>query len=139
MKRIFALALALIMALALVACGNNSGNNGGNNSGNNGGDDSQGGGEGLSCTISLITMDQMDVHWVKLHAAAEATVKEYQDQGYDITFNWLAPEKKDNAQQIQMIETATNNGSDVIIIAVNDSTACNDAIQAAVDAGIVKL
>lgn len=134
MKRIFALALAMIMALALVACGGNTTNNSGTT--NNGGDTNSGDGEALSCHISLITMDQMDVHWVKLQAAAEATVEEYKAQGYDVTMDWLAPEKKDNAQQIQMIETATNNGSDVIIIAVNDSTACNDAIQAAIDAGI---
>ena len=136
MKRIFALALALIMALALVACGGNTTtNNGGASNGGNAGGDT-GDGEALSCHISLITMDQMDVHWVKLQAAAQATVDEYVAQGYDVTMDWLAPEKKDNAQQIQMIETATNNGSDVIIIAVNDSTACNDAIQAAIDAGI---
>lgn len=35
-----------------------------------------------------------------------------------------------------MIETATNDGSDVIIISVNDSTACNGALQAALDKGI---
>lgn len=133
MKRIFALALAMIMALALVACGGNNtaSNNGDNNTGGSGGD-----GMAMSCHISLITMDQMDVHWVKLQAAAQATVDEYVAKGYDVTMDWLAPEKKDNAQQIQMIETATNNGSDVIIIAVNDATACNDALQAAIDAGI---
>ena len=135
MKRIFALALAMIMALALVACGGNTTTTN-NGAANNGGDTNSGDGEALSCHISLITMDQMDVHWVKLQAAAAATVEEYKAQGYDVTMDWLAPEKKDNAQQIQMIETATNNGSDVIIIAVNDSTACNDAIQAAIDAGI---
>ncbi|MGO5116302.1 substrate-binding domain-containing protein [Candidatus Avoscillospira sp. LCP25S3_F1] len=138
MKKILALALALIMALSLAACGGGGTANTGdtNATDTNTGDTGSGEGKGLSCTISLITMDQMDVHWVKLHAAAEATVEEYKVQGYDVTLNWLAPEKKDNAQQIQMIETATNNGSDVIIIAVNDSTACNDAIQAAIDAGI---
>lgn len=93
-------------------------------------------GAGKACTITLITMDQMDVHWVKLKKAAEEEVNKYKEQGYDITFNWLAPESKDNAQQIAQIEAATNNQSDVIIIAVNDSTACNNALQAAMDAGI---
>lgn len=91
---------------------------------------------GKSCTISLITMDQMDVHWVKLQKAAQEAVDKYKTEGYDITFNWLAPQTKDNAEQIAQIEAATNNKSDVIIIAVNDATACNNALQAAMDSGI---
>ena len=76
------------------------------------------------------------MHWVKLEKAARAKVEELKASGVNIDYNWLAPEKKDNAQQIQMIETATNDGSDVIIISVNDSTACNDALQAALNKGI---
>ena len=136
MKKLLALALAAAMSLSLVACG--------------GGDKSTPAGStpagstpagstpasGESIKITLITMDQMDVHWVKLEKAARAKVEELKASGVNIDYNWLAPEKKDNAQQIQMIETATNDGSDVIIISVNDSTACNDALQAALNKGI---
>ena len=142
MKKLLAMTLALAMSLSLVACGgggSTSGNTstGGNTSGNTSGATSTGGDtSGDSIKITLITMDQMDVHWVKLEKAAKAKVEELKASGVNIEYNWLAPEKKDNAQQIQMIETATNDGSDVIIISVNDSTACNDALQAALDKGI---
>ena len=137
MKKLLALVLALTMAFALVACGNNNGGNAGNNGGTTGGDTTGGdttGGEEMR--ITLITMDQMDVHWVKLAKAAQAKVDELAGQGKNIVYNWTAPEKKDNAQQIAMIEAAVNDGSDVIIIAVNDSTACNDALQEALNKGI---
>ncbi len=142
MKKLLALVLALTMAFALVACGNNNGGNAGNNGGSNAGDTTGGdttGGDttgGEEMRITLITMDQMDVHWVKLAKAAQAKVDELAGQGKNIVYNWTAPEKKDNAQQIAMIEAAVNDGSDVIIIAVNDSTACNDALQEALNKGI---
>ena len=142
MKKLLALVLALTMAFAMVACGNNNGGNAGNNGGSNAGDTTGGdttGGDttgGEEMRITLITMDQMDVHWVKLANAAKAKVDELAGQGKNIVYNWTAPEKKDNAQQIAMIEAAVNDGSDVIIIAVNDSTACNDALQEALNKGI---
>ena len=142
MKKLLALVLALTMAFALVACGNNNGGNAGNNGGSNAGDTTGGdttGGDttgGEEMRITLITMDQMDVHWVKLANAAKAKVDELAGQGKNIVYNWTAPEKKDNAQQIAMIEAAVNDNSDVIIIAVNDSTACNDALQEALNKGI---
>ena len=142
MKKLLALVLALTMAFALVACGNNNGGNAGNNGGSNAGDTTGGdttGGDttgGEEMRITLITMDQMDVHWVKLAKAAQAKVDELAGQGKNIVYNWTAPEKKDNAQQIAMIEAAVNDGSDVIIISVNDSTACNDALQEALNKGI---
>ncbi len=86
--------------------------------------------------IHLITMDQMDVHWVKLEKAAKAKVEELTGAGKKINYKWLAPEKKDNAQQIQMIETAINDGANVIIISCNDSTAANDVLKEALDKGI---
>ncbi len=147
MKRnLLALILAMAASLSLAACGGGSApassaapapagsstapaeSAGGDAAGNTA--------SGGPMKITLITMDQMDVHWVKLEKAAHAKVDELVAGGAEIEYNWLAPEKKDNAQQIQMIETATNDGSDVIIISVNDSTACNDALQAAIDKGI---
>jgi ribose transport system substrate-binding protein len=143
-KKILALALALTMVLALVAC--SSSNSSSNSTSSDTSSDttadtssdtsSDTTTSGDTIKITLITMDQMDVHWVKLEKAASAKVEELRASGVDIEYTWLAPEKKDNAQQIQMIETATNDGSDVIIISVNDSTACNDALQAALDKGI---
>lgn len=121
MKKLIAMLLALVMVAALfVGCS----------------DGKDGGKDGDTMNITLITMDQMDVHWVKLHKAAEEKANELIAAGKNINFKWLAPEKKDNAQQIQMIETAVNDGADVIIISVNDSTACNSALENAKSAGV---
>lgn len=86
--------------------------------------------------VALITMDQMDVHWVRLKEAAEAKVAEYNEAGNNIEMTWMAPETKDNAQQIQKIEAAIADEVNYIIIACNDATSCNNALQEALDAGI---
>lgn len=93
-------------------------------------------GAGVDTKVALITMDQMDVHWVRLKNAAEERVKAYNDAGAKIDLNWLAPETKDNAQQIQKIETAIADGANYIIISANDATSCNKALEEATDAGI---
>ena len=86
--------------------------------------------------VALITMDQMDVHWVRLKEAAEARVNELNEEGSKIEMTWLAPETKDNAQQIEKINTAIADGANYIIIACNDATSCNMALQEALDSGI---
>ena len=91
---------------------------------------------GVKTKIGLITMDQMDVHWVRLKNAAEARVKALNEQGNDITMVWLAPETKDNQQQIEKIQSAVADGVNYIIIACNDGTSANRALQEALDAGI---
>ena len=141
MKKLLALALAAAMSLSLVACGGGDKSTpaGSTPAGSTPAGSTPAGStpaSGESIKITLITMDQMDVHWVKLEKAARAKVEELQAAGKDINYSWLAPEKKDNAQQIAQIETAINDGADAIIISVNDSTACNDALQAALDKGI---
>lgn len=86
--------------------------------------------------VGLITMDQMDVHWVRLKKAAEERVAEYNALGSEIEMVWMAPETKDNAQQIQKIEAAIAEGVNYIIIACNDATSSNKALQEALDFGI---
>lgn len=90
----------------------------------------------VTTKVGLITMDQMDVHWVRLQQAAQDRVDEYNGLGSKIDMVWMAPEQKDNAQQIQKIEAAVADGVNYIIIAANDATSCNNALQEAVDAGI---
>ncbi|MDO4343918.1 MAG: substrate-binding domain-containing protein [Eubacteriales bacterium] len=92
--------------------------------------------EAVETKVALITMDQMDVHWVRLKEAADAKVAEYNEAGNKIEMTWMAPETKDNAQQIQKIEAAIADGVNYIIIACNDATSCNMALQEALDAGI---
>ncbi len=91
---------------------------------------------GANYTVYLITMDQMDAHWQKLNSGCETAVKELADKGTNITYKWLAPETKDNQKQIENIETAITDGANAILLAANDATAANNAIQEAMDAGI---
>ena len=112
MKKIFALVLALAMVLCATAMAE------------------------VSTKIGLITMDQMDVHWVRLQEGAQAKVDEYNADGNSIEMVWMAPETKDNQQQIEKINAAVADGVNYIIIAANDATSCNRALQEALDAGI---
>lgn len=112
MKKIF----AVVLALALVLCASAMAE--------------------VSTKIGLITMDQMDVHWVRLQQGAQAKVDEYNADGNNIEMVWMAPETKDNQQQIEKINAAVADGVNYIIIAANDATSCNRALQEALDAGI---
>ncbi len=91
---------------------------------------------GVKTKIGLITMDQMDVHWVRLRNAAQARVEALNKEGNEIEMVWLAPETKDNQQQIEKIQNAVADGVNYIIIACNDGTSANRALQEALDAGI---
>ena len=91
---------------------------------------------GVKTKIGLITMDQMDVHWVRLRNAAQAKVDELNKAGNEIEMVWLAPETKDNQQQIEKIQNAVADNVNYIIIACNDGTSANRALQEALDAGI---
>ena len=91
---------------------------------------------GVSTKVALITMDQMDVHWVRLKEAAEARVKKLNGEGNNIEMVWLAPETKDNSQQIEKIQNAVADQVKYIIIAANDATSANNALKEAKDAGI---
>ena len=86
-------------------------------------------------SITLITMDQMDVHWVNVNAGVEDAIAELEADGYTITYNWYAPDTKDNGKQIEQIDMAVSNRSDIIMIAVNDPNACNQALQEAMNDG----
>lgn len=91
---------------------------------------------GVSTKVALITMDQMDVHWVRLEQAAEAKVAEYNEAGNEIEMVWYAPETKDNQQQIEKINAAVAEGCNYIIISCNDATSANKALEEAIAAGI---
>lgn len=79
--------------------------------------------------ITLITMDQMDTYWVSMDSGAKDAIAELEEDGYTINYNWYAPDTKDNAKQIEQIDMAASNRSNVIMIAVNDPTACNAALK----------
>ncbi len=120
MKKLMVAALAAVMAMGMTAMA----------------DEAILEGDPVETKVGLITMDQMDVHWVRLQQAAQAKVDAYNEAGSNIEMVWMAPETKDNAQQIQKIEAAIADGVKYIIIACNDATSCNNALQEALDEGI---
>ena len=99
MKKLIALALALIMVLGLVACGNNGGNEG--NEGNNGGESTSKG------TIAVIAKGETHAFWQAVKAGAEAAGKE---AGYDVTFRGPTAESEEYVtEQREMVQAALNN------------------------------
>ena len=112
MKKIF----AIVLALALVLCASAMAE--------------------VNTKVALITMDQMDEHWVSVKQGADDKVAELNAEGNNIELVWLAPETKDNQQQIEKINAAIADNVNYIIIAANDATSCNRALEEAIDAGI---
>lgn len=81
--------------------------------------------------IALITMDSVDQHWVSLKEGAEEEAK-----ADGVTVDFMAPDVKDDAKQIECINNAVAGGYDAIIVAANSEDAVSGALQEAVDAGI---
>jgi len=90
-------------------------------------------GSGEAYKVYLITMDQMDQHWVSVDEGAKAMAAAL---GSEIDYQWDAPDTKDNAKQIEKINNAVANGADLILLAANDPTAISDAIKNAKDKGV---
>jgi ribose transport system substrate-binding protein len=81
--------------------------------------------------ISIITMDNMDEHWLKLRNGAEAKAKEL---GVTVTFD--AGNKFDAALQTSIVEDAITKKVSAILLAPCDANALVPVIQKAGAAGI---
>ena len=81
--------------------------------------------------IALITMDSVDQHWVSLKEAAEKEA-----EADKVTLDFMAPDVKDYAKQIECINNAVAGGYDAIMVAANSEDAVSGALQEALDAGI---
>lgn len=82
--------------------------------------------------VYLITMDQMDQHWVTLDSGCKKAVEELGD----IQYTWLAPDVKDDAKQIECVNNAIAGGANAIIIAANGPDAITATLEEAVSDGI---
>lgn len=82
--------------------------------------------------VYLITMDQMDQHWVTVNAGAEKAVAELGT----IDYKWLAPDVKDDAKQIEAVNNAVAGGAEVLLVAANGPTAISAALKEASEAGV---
>lgn len=81
--------------------------------------------------IALITMDSVDQHWVSLKEGAEEEAK-----ADGVTVDFMAPDVKDDAKQIECINNAVAGGYDALMVAANSEDAVSGALQEAIDAGM---
>ena len=96
MKKLFALVLALVLALSATAA------------------------LADAYTVYLITMDLEDMHWVSVDQGAQDAVAEAKEAGVDINYKWSGPTTgKNDAAQIECINNAYSDNADVILLASN--------------------
>ena len=81
--------------------------------------------------ISLITMDSIDQHWVTLNEGAQKAASEL-----GVTVQFMAPNTKDDAQQIECVNNAVSAGAAAIIVAANGPDAISSALTEAANAGV---
>ncbi|MGI6578896.1 MAG: substrate-binding domain-containing protein [Saccharofermentanales bacterium] len=82
-------------------------------------------------SVILVTMDGLDAHWVNVNAGAEQAAEEF-----NVDFQWMAPDKKDTALQIEILNNAIASGPDALIVAAVDPNAIVDTLKQADEAGI---
>ena len=82
-------------------------------------------------SIILVTMDGLDNHWVNVDKGAQAAAAEL-----GIKYQWMAPDKKDTALQIEMLNNAVAAQCDGLVVAAVDPDAIVSTLQSAADAGI---
>ena len=81
--------------------------------------------------IALITMDQVDQHWVNLDAGAQKAAAEL---GCEVVN--MSPNAKDDAQQIEQINNAVSSGCNAIVVAANGPDSVSSALKEAAAAGV---
>ena len=123
MKKLLALSVSLLMVMSLFAgCG----------SGTSGqGDAASGATE--KAKVYLITMDQMDQHWQNVNKGAQEVAAANSDY---VEYKWSAPDKKDDAQQIDKVNNAVSDGAKVILLAANGPDAISSALEEAASKGV---
>ncbi|MEW8972821.1 MAG: ABC transporter substrate-binding protein [Tissierellaceae bacterium] len=119
-KKLFILGLVLTVVFSAVGCSKAVDN--GESSGS----------EGDKHKIYLITMDQMDQHWVTVDKGAKEAV----DELGNVDYQWFAPDVKDDAKQIESINNAIAGGADAILLAANGPDAVTAALKEAEAEGI---
>jgi len=81
--------------------------------------------------VYLITMDKTDEFWYPLNQGATDMAALL-----GVTYVWDAPEIKDNAKQIEVLNKAVANGADAILLSANDPVKISTAIEDAKAKGV---
>lgn len=118
-KKLIAVVLTLVLIIGVVGCSSDTGI-------------SNQGSEGENYKVYLITMDQMDQHWVTVDGGAKKAAEELGN----VDYTWLAPDVKDDAKQIESINNAIAGGADAILLAANGPTAVTSALREAEAEGV---
>jgi ribose transport system substrate-binding protein len=88
---------------------------------------------GAKIKVTLITMDSIDEHWLKVKAGAQAKADELGN--VVLTFN-APPGKVDAAVQLQMVEDAITKKANAIMLAPLNKDALSPGVEKAKAAGI---
>jgi ribose transport system substrate-binding protein len=122
MKKLLAMLLLGVLIIAFVGCAKEAPES-----------EVPAGGDGATYTMTLITMDSMDEHWLKVKNGAEAAAAELGN--VKVVFD--APQTKvDATVQAQLVENAIVNKSDAILLAALDKEALKPVVEKAKEAGI---
>lgn len=87
--------------------------------------------ENKNYKIALITMDSIDQHWVTMNEGAQAEAKKD-----GVTVDFMSPDQKDDAKQIEYVNNAVAGGYNAIMVAANGPDAITGALKDALAAGV---
>ena len=128
MKKFFALLLALVMSLSLVACGGDDAAEepaGGDDAAN---EEAAGGETASDVNISVVLKTLSSEYWGYVEAGCNAAAA---DLGVNVTVVGPGAESEIE-QQVSMIEQQIGAGCDAIIVAPNDAGAASGALSSAI-------
>ena len=112
-----------MLAATITGCGGGAdSSSGGTSTSNSGSSDTM---------IALITMDSIDQHWITLNEGAQKAAEEL---GVEVQF--MSPNTKDDAQQIECVNNAVSAGAKAIVVAANGPDAISSALKEASAAGV---
>lgn len=136
-KKLLAAVLAAVLMLgSAVGCSSGSGTSSSSNADNSAKASETGNNSAASSgkkyKITLITMDSMDRYWLSVNNGCKTAAAE----AGNVEYKWLAPDKKDDAQQIERVNTAVAENVDAILIAANGPDAITSALEDAKSKGV---
>ncbi|HBC25927.1 MAG TPA: BMP family ABC transporter substrate-binding protein [Ruminococcaceae bacterium] len=131
-KKLLAAILALTMAISLGGCKTSESKGASEPAGSAAGTSEAAGAKSAAdVSIILVTMDGLDNHWVNVNKGAEAAAKEL-----GCKYQWMAPDKKDTALQIEMLNNAVAAKCDGLVVAAVDPDAITSTLEGAAKAGV---